>query len=234
MEGFLARHIEGTSSDPQVAEARRKELDDLLIGTDLARRVEGFRIWRSDGAVIYSTDKSLIGKTFPSSDIDLAFSGQVVAQLEDGHNDGEEGEATTGRPLIEIYAPIYRSGTRDIIAVGELYEDAAEFVVQRARVQRQTWAIVGATTLAIMIAVNTPKFTGAPIPFGGWKQSGLGREGSRHGLLEYLEAKYVCFGNLAACHRSFPSTKSKRSARWAPRSASSAYLRTMLRWKPSA
>ena len=49
-----------------------------------------------------------------------------------------------------------------------------------------------------MVAVNTPKFTGAPIPFGGWKQSGLGREGSRHGLCEYLEAKYVCFGNLAA------------------------------------
>lgn len=49
-----------------------------------------------------------------------------------------------------------------------------------------------------MVAINTPKFTGAPIPFGGWKQSGLGREGSRHGLLEYLEAKYVCFGNLAA------------------------------------
>lgn len=49
-----------------------------------------------------------------------------------------------------------------------------------------------------MVSVNTPKFTGAPIPFGGWKQSGLGREGSRHGLFEYLEAKYVCFGNLAA------------------------------------
>ncbi|MBM7324744.1 MULTISPECIES: NAD-dependent succinate-semialdehyde dehydrogenase [Agrobacterium] len=49
-----------------------------------------------------------------------------------------------------------------------------------------------------MVAVNTPKFTGAPIPFGGWKQSGLGREGSRHGLMEYLEPKYVCFGNLAA------------------------------------
>lgn len=49
-----------------------------------------------------------------------------------------------------------------------------------------------------MVAVNTPKFTGAPIPFGGWKQSGLGREGSRHGLAEYLEPKYVCFGNIAA------------------------------------
>ncbi|MGX9576386.1 NAD-dependent succinate-semialdehyde dehydrogenase [Mesorhizobium sp. f-mel] len=49
-----------------------------------------------------------------------------------------------------------------------------------------------------MVAVNTPKFTGAGIPFGGWKQSGLGREGSRHGLTEYLEPKYVCIGNIAA------------------------------------
>lgn len=49
-----------------------------------------------------------------------------------------------------------------------------------------------------MVAVNTPKFTGAPIPFGGWKQSGLGREGSKLGLTEYLEPKYVCLGSLAA------------------------------------
>lgn len=48
-----------------------------------------------------------------------------------------------------------------------------------------------------MVAVNTPKFTGPPIPFGGWKQSGLGREGSRHGMLDYLQPKYVCIGNLA-------------------------------------
>ncbi|MBC8641653.1 NAD-dependent succinate-semialdehyde dehydrogenase [Caballeronia sp. EK] len=47
-----------------------------------------------------------------------------------------------------------------------------------------------------MVAVNTPKFTGAPIPFGGWKQSGLGREGSRYGMLDYLEAKYTCIGQL--------------------------------------
>ena len=49
-----------------------------------------------------------------------------------------------------------------------------------------------------MVGVNTASFTGPPIPFGGWKQSGLGREGSRHGLTEYMELKYVCFGDLAA------------------------------------
>lgn len=47
-----------------------------------------------------------------------------------------------------------------------------------------------------MIGVNTASFTGPPVPFGGWKQSGLGREGSRHGLAEYSELKYVCFGDL--------------------------------------
>lgn len=49
-----------------------------------------------------------------------------------------------------------------------------------------------------MLGVNTASFTGPPIPFGGWKQSGLGREGSRHGMSEYLELKYVCFGDLVA------------------------------------
>ncbi|WP_027527317.1 NAD-dependent succinate-semialdehyde dehydrogenase [Bradyrhizobium sp. Ec3.3] len=49
-----------------------------------------------------------------------------------------------------------------------------------------------------MVGVNTASFTGPPVPFGGWKQSGLGREGSRHGLAEYMELKYVCFGDLAA------------------------------------
>lgn len=48
-----------------------------------------------------------------------------------------------------------------------------------------------------MVGVNTASFTGPPIPFGGWKQSGLGREGSRHGIDEYMELKYVCFGDLA-------------------------------------
>ncbi len=43
-----------------------------------------------------------------------------------------------------------------------------------------------------MVAVNRTKVTGAPIPFGGMKQSGLGREGSRLGLEAFTDVKYVC------------------------------------------
>ncbi|MBT9384326.1 NAD-dependent succinate-semialdehyde dehydrogenase [Pseudooceanicola sp. CBS1P-1] len=43
-----------------------------------------------------------------------------------------------------------------------------------------------------MVAVNRTKVTGAPIPFGGMKQSGLGREGARLGMEAFTEVKYLC------------------------------------------
>ncbi len=43
-----------------------------------------------------------------------------------------------------------------------------------------------------MVAVNRTKVTGAPIPFGGMKQSGVSREGARHGLEAFTDIKYVC------------------------------------------
>ena len=44
-----------------------------------------------------------------------------------------------------------------------------------------------------MVGVNTGAISNEVAPFGGVKQSGLGREGSRYGLEEYLELKYLCF-----------------------------------------
>jgi succinate-semialdehyde dehydrogenase / glutarate-semialdehyde dehydrogenase len=43
-----------------------------------------------------------------------------------------------------------------------------------------------------VVAVNTGAFSYEGAPFGGVKQSGLGREGSRHGVDEYVELKYLC------------------------------------------
>ncbi|SLN62317.1 NAD-dependent succinate-semialdehyde dehydrogenase [Oceanibacterium hippocampi] len=43
-----------------------------------------------------------------------------------------------------------------------------------------------------MVAVNRVKITGAPVPFGGVRMSGLGREGSRHGLEAFTTLKYRC------------------------------------------
>jgi succinate-semialdehyde dehydrogenase / glutarate-semialdehyde dehydrogenase len=47
-----------------------------------------------------------------------------------------------------------------------------------------------------MIGINTGIISTAEVPFGGVKQSGLGREGSRHGIEDYLEMKYLCLGDI--------------------------------------
>jgi aspartate-semialdehyde dehydrogenase len=60
---------------------------------------------------------------------------------------------------------------------------------------RQVWRLLRGLEFG-MVSVNSVKMTGPPVPFGGVKQSGLGREGSRHGLDEYSQIKYYCLGNL--------------------------------------
>lgn len=47
-----------------------------------------------------------------------------------------------------------------------------------------------------MLGVNTAVLSSEFTPFGGIKESGLGREGSKYGIEEYLEMKYVCLGGL--------------------------------------
>ena len=47
-----------------------------------------------------------------------------------------------------------------------------------------------------MVGVNTGLISTAEVPFGGVKQSGLGREGSHHGIDDYVEIKYLCLGDI--------------------------------------
>jgi acyl-CoA reductase-like NAD-dependent aldehyde dehydrogenase len=47
-----------------------------------------------------------------------------------------------------------------------------------------------------MVGINTGLISNEVAPFGGVKQSGLGREGSHYGIEEFVEVKYLCFGGL--------------------------------------
>jgi len=49
-----------------------------------------------------------------------------------------------------------------------------------------------------MVGINAGVIASEHVPFGGVKQSGLGREGSHHGIDDYLELKYLCLGDINA------------------------------------
>ena len=58
------------------------------------------------------------------------------------------------------------------------------------------WRVAEALECGI-VGINTGIISTEVAPFGGVKESGLGREGSKYGMDEYLEIKYLCFGGIA-------------------------------------
>ena len=65
------------------------------------------------------------------------------------------------------------------------------------RDQARGWRVVEALGVG-MVGMNCGAISTELAPFGGIKSSGLGREGSRHGLDEYLQLKYVCLSLTSA------------------------------------
>ncbi len=64
-----------------------------------------------------------------------------------------------------------------------------------ARDVGRIWRVAEALDYGI-VGINEGVVSNEVAPFGGWKESGIGREGSRYGLDEFLEIKYVTFGGL--------------------------------------
>ncbi|MBU6379447.1 MAG: NAD-dependent succinate-semialdehyde dehydrogenase, partial [Gammaproteobacteria bacterium] len=94
-------------------------------------------------------------------------------------------------------APLFRFDTEeDVVRMANDTEFglAAYFYT---RDLARSWRMQEALEYGI-VGVNTGLFSTEVAPFGGVKESGLGREGSRHGIDEYTELKYVCVGGLGS------------------------------------
>ena len=81
-----------------------------------------------------------------------------------------------------------RHGQRHRIRPGCLFVHARSRAELARRRRRIEYGIVG---------VNTGIISTEVAPFGGVKESGNGREGSKYGILDYTEIKYVCVGGVS-------------------------------------
>ncbi|MES2262734.1 MAG: NAD-dependent succinate-semialdehyde dehydrogenase [Pseudomonadota bacterium] len=92
-------------------------------------------------------------------------------------------------------APLIRFGTEaEAIALANDSEFGLAAYLYTRDLAR-LWRVAEALETG-MVGANTGVISTAVAPFGGIKNSGLGREGSRHGLDEYLELKYLAVGGL--------------------------------------
>ena len=93
-------------------------------------------------------------------------------------------------------APLFRFATEaDAIALANdtQFGLAAYFY---GRDVARVWRVAEALEYG-MVGINTGLISTEVAPFGGVKESGLGREGSKYGIEEYLEIKYLCFGGIS-------------------------------------
>lgn len=92
-------------------------------------------------------------------------------------------------------APVYRFETEEeaiTIANNTEYGLAAYFY---GRDYARIWRVAEALEYG-MVGINTGAISTTVAPFGGVKESGFGREGSKYGIEEYIEIKYLCIGGL--------------------------------------
>jgi succinate-semialdehyde dehydrogenase/glutarate-semialdehyde dehydrogenase len=92
-------------------------------------------------------------------------------------------------------APVFRFETEaEAIALANntAYGLAAYFY---SRDVGRCWRVAEALEFG-MVGINEGLISTELAPFGGVKESGMGREGSRQGLDAYLETKYLCFGGV--------------------------------------
>jgi signal transduction histidine kinase len=149
-EVFLGPSAQELATSRSLSPESLQKLDDLLAGK-LGERVRMIKIWLPDATLVYSTNKDTIGMRFPSPQIAAAFEGKVSGEFDYLDEVDNATERHRHVPLVEIHAPLFRTGTQEIIAVGEVYNDGRRLAADLASIRLTSIGIVGAVTAPMML-----------------------------------------------------------------------------------
>jgi signal transduction histidine kinase len=111
--------------------------DNLLSASGVASQVAVMRLWRPNGELVYTSDQ-VGGGTRTPSETDLE-----QAAL----------EQKLGVKLFQIHAPLYKTGTREIVAVAQLFGVADSLHAELGWARAQAWLVLGGLALAVMAAL---------------------------------------------------------------------------------
>lgn len=161
VDSIIAPILPDLKTASALDETVERALDETLSQGALGQRLISFRLWRKDGTILYSNDKTLMGRRFqPTGDLQRAFSGEIVAHFDYANDEESVTERATGKRLLEIYNPVLQPWSGEIIAVLEFYEvsDAFEKDIRAARLA--TWAAVILVTLLFFSVLSLIVFRG--------------------------------------------------------------------------
>lgn len=156
VDSLISPHLQSLAYSEELLPADVANLNGLLLETPLGQRIVAFKVWASDGRVLFSTNPELIGRQFElKADLVNAFTGEVSTEISDLTEPENELERQRWSHLIETYAPVRAERTGQILAVSEFYQtpDELEQVISAARLQ--SWLVVSGATAVMYLLLTS-------------------------------------------------------------------------------
>ena len=141
VEGFLAPLAHEFFANQKLSVESKTKLVQLLKRSPVSSHFKILKIWDSKGNFVFSTDGTTKDEDEPAADMAKALQGEILVEI---YTDTTAHlNAPLQPPYLEIHAPILDQSNRQIIAVGEIYQDASAFLYQRSLVERSIWIALG-------------------------------------------------------------------------------------------
>jgi signal transduction histidine kinase len=155
VDSFIAPYLQGITENQNLLSEQSEPLSRLLQDTPMGQQIVAFKLWDTRGRLLYTTDQTSIGKTYPMREGLLrARLGEVVTELSPLEDEENAPLAAKFDKLLETYSPVRLGGTNQVIAVAEFYQRTDELDQETGILKRQSWFVVGVTLLFIYLLLS--------------------------------------------------------------------------------
>jgi len=150
MQSFMQPFVQDLPASGAFSAEASRRLESVLVTSDLPERLVFVKIWSLDGRLIYTSRKNIPPNEDAEEEVRMAASGLMASGFE------ELAQAVTGIapedniPLLEAYAPLFKTGTDQIVAVGEFYQSAEGLMSEMASMRLKTATMVGLSSIAML------------------------------------------------------------------------------------
>ncbi|MBN7756648.1 sensor histidine kinase [Nitratireductor aquimarinus] len=154
INAFLEPATQGLEPGGHLSAESIEMLDQIFVDTPIAKSIVSAKIWSTDGQILYSSlAPEVIGEKHVSNDVARAARGEIVSEFEDMVSAESLHEQALSFSIIEVYAPLFKQGTSNVIAVGEIYENSTALAEQLRLSSIKTWIVVCLTTLVMLFVL---------------------------------------------------------------------------------
>ena len=129
----------------------RARLDELASSATFTKRFAAIKLWNRNGTLIYSSLKGDTSIEKSDSDpIKSALQGKIIADIDTVEKSSHPAMLPSARQILEIYSPIRKTNTDQIIAVAEIYDLAEQLQKDLASLRKTTWLVVATLSAAML------------------------------------------------------------------------------------